>query len=161
MTAITSCWLWVRFLSEQKPDCRCLGSLARQYLEKYMKSSKIPWPIFFFLTEKMSSPSKPWYMAASFVGLQHGILGLSLALDITCVSLKISSLQRDFLRSHNPGNPHFYIRCAKSEAEAGESRGVLGKRQQNVGWQGSGRQHGTVCPSRLQQITHFLVGWWD
>lgn len=72
-------------------------------------------------------------MTAFFIGLQYNILGLSLALEITCVSLKISSLQREFLRSHNPGNPHFYISCAKSEVEAEESRAVLGKRQQNLG----------------------------
>lgn len=102
-------------------------------------------------------------MAAFFVGLQHSILGLSLALEITCLSLKISSLQTAFLRSHNPGNPHFYIRCAKTEAEAGEGRGVLGKRQQTMGQEGSGRQHGTVCSSRTQTATKYmlLVGWWD
>lgn len=105
-----------------KPDCRCLGSLACQYLKKYMKCSKIS-----FGTETMSSPRKPWYMAAFFVGLQHSILGLSLAIEITCVFLKISSLQRDFLRRHNPGNPHFYTRCAKSEVEAGENREFWGR----------------------------------
>lgn len=38
------------------------------------------------------------------------------------MSLKVSCLKTSFLITYIPGNPHLYVRCAKSEAEAGTSK---------------------------------------
>lgn len=38
------------------------------------------------------------------------------------MSLKISRLKTGFLITHVPGSPHFYVRCEKSETEAGTGK---------------------------------------